>query len=105
MKRFSVTLALAATVLAATGPALGKEAEVREVRVSYKALDLNQNKDAKQFLYRLHLAAKSACTVIEVNRPSPALREAIASCTDHAVAEAVSTLDKPALTRVYAARK
>ncbi len=73
----------------------------RETSVRVNSLDLTREADAGLMLQRLQRAAHSVCDAPEVSRPSAAARRAMEACRHEALAEAISLLDAPVVTRLY----
>jgi UrcA family protein len=105
MKRFcfaaAFLMAMSAGVAAAEEVVGRTAAAPRVVPVRSSDLDLTRSEDAAVMLGRLRTAATRACRVDEVRQQGPALRRAISTCREAAMAEAVAGIDAPELSRLY----
>lgn len=72
--------------------------------VRHADLDLSDPLDAQAMLQRLKRAASTVCAVPEIDRPSPTLRRQMEDCKQAALADAVTALSAPAVTRLYDAQ-
>ena len=92
-----IVIATVALVAAVAGAARAGDAP--QARVKYAGLNLNTAAGATVLYQRIHRAAVQVCDV-RATRDLAEQRQ-VKACTDHAVAEAVGAVNKPALTRVF----
>jgi UrcA family protein len=105
MARLKSAILLASTLLTGSVMALADEpaeADHVEAKVSASGLDLNSEAGAGEFLTRLIVAARQACTLDDKKDPEKNAR--YRHCYDQAIVDVVRTVNRPVLTQLYAAR-
>jgi UrcA family protein len=95
-------IAFAAVAVCAALSTAARADEVRQLHVGYADLNVDSKAGASVLLQRIRRAADRVCEM-------PGTRDigqlaAVKTCTDHAVAQAVEAVKRPALTQVYDAK-
>jgi UrcA family protein len=105
MARLKSAILLASTLFMGTAVALADapaEADHVEAKVSAAGLDLNSEAGAGEFLTRLIVAARQACAGDEKADLEKTTR--YRHCYDQAIVDVVRTVNRPAVTQLYAVR-
>ena len=84
-------------------PAAADSIALNTVRVTFGDLDVSRPQGASVLYGRIRAAAEKVCS--PVGASSLAARAYLDACIDKAISEAVTTVDQPALTDVYSAKK
>jgi len=95
-----ITIAAAATMAALTTGA--RAADPPQIHVRYGDLNINTPAGAAALLQRIRFAADRVCDFRDTRDLSVLL--IVQACTNHAIAEAVATVNNPSLTAVYEAK-
>ena len=73
-----------------------------QVTVKFADLDISRSQGATVLFGRIRAAAESVCSPFDRGRPLE--NREFASCVKKSIADAVTTVDAPALTAVYSAK-
>jgi UrcA family protein len=111
MNRHSTSMQLAAIVLisiAGVVPAWAADPSravehAPEITVSYSDIDITRAKGAHILYRRIEGAAANVC--VRPNARAPQVRAAIRSCSEQAIAAAITKVDAATLTQLAAARR
>ncbi len=92
-----ITIAAAAMIAGLTTGV--RAADVPQMQVKYADLNVNTPAGAAALYQRIRFAADQVCAL--PNARNLAVLAKVQACTDHAVANAVATVNNPSLTDLY----
>jgi UrcA family protein len=103
-KNIVFALVLAASLTATPALAQERSGHAQMISVRYADLDPSRTEDAATLLARLRRAAQVTCTP-ETGRGNARLNRSIDACRTEALDRAVASIDRPELSRLYAAER
>jgi len=97
-----IRIAMAAAVTIAVLTSGVRAADVPQIHVRYGDLNVNSSTGAATLLQRIRFAADRVCDFRDTRDLS--VLAMVQACTNHAVADAVATVNNPKLTALYEAK-